>query len=810
MRIAGRRTRLVVGSLTALTLALTAACSDSDDEKDAGKKTDRPAGIDFEAPSAEQVATGVQLGDQTAQSLNAVAAKGRTVVAGGWDESYNTQLALFVHSTDAGQTWERAEIDRSDDAAVGNEYVGSVAAGKGGFVATGQGGDNRPAVWTSKDGSTWTSVELEDEVVKRNDSFSRLRYLDGRYHLVGTNPEPCKGATQQLVLWTSDDGTSWERNELCDKMQPVTGTPSVADIALHQDQLVLAGGIEDASFTQQPDRLAIWRSTDQGKTFRQDDTPRDLGGDFRAYAVDLVVHNGALFLAASGDGSSQERFDESSWDAVVVVDRGDGWRKVVDHDFSTRVDDHPAALVSQGKRLVLAASTDEDDALVGVGPDAARLAPVRHPSLRADRDQTIQDAAVTGGATTLVGSTDETGSEEAAVWRLVGKKVVPVELPEEVRVGRPSTQLVDVVNGAGGYVAVGGSTDSPVVWSSTDFADWRATGLDGRRPGVSSVYVTTAATRDDGTAIVLGFANRGNGTDGLAWLQGPKGAWQLLQPPGLTNRNDQGYGAVVPQDVAVKGRTIVAAGFAHINGQYDAHPVVSTDNGRSWRPGRGTSATELSDTERYVRRTRWQDFRSPANGSLQMLAVSATKSGWVIGGHRQEAGAGSVATAWTSADGRTWSAPRQLQQPDGIRSSRLTDLVANGSTVVAVGSVAEDTGHTTPGWASWVSSDGGRTWQTGQVVATAETTVADLLEVPGGYLALGSKGKAGRSDAAAWTSKDGRSWTEIELDLPRGDGPGSQALLRGLVGDKKVRMVARDVPPAGGGLYAAEIDVPKP
>jgi hypothetical protein len=84
-----------------------------------------------------------------------------------------------------------------------------------------------------------------------------------------------------------------------------------------------------------------------------------------------------------------------------------------------------------------------------------------------------------------------------------------------------------------------------------------------------------------------------------------------------------------------------------------------------------------------------------------------------------------------------------------------------------------------------------------------------LVSVPNGLVALGYQGDGDEIDAAAWFSRDGRSWRALPLPGDRIKGPGRQGLTSAVVHDGKLRATAFDVPPSGGGYYVLDLEVPK-
>lgn len=814
-----RVARTVVPLVAALALA---ACSgggdDGEPQTDPTGETSaseapqapQPAAVDFEAPGTDQLADGVRLGDQTDQTLVEVAATGRTVVAVGSDTAVNVTRPLFVVSSDGGTTWQRGQLDEESVAITpGSETASSVAAGPDGFVAVGSGVDEHPITWTSPDGLTWTRNPADDQAFKTSDRAHTVVHEGGRFWLIGASSEPVGGATGRIVLWTSADGVTWKRSDLSEHgLGGIEGLPYGSDLVVHDGQVVLAGGLEDSRIADQPNRMLVWRSDDDGRSFTPDPTPSDFGGRFRAYARDLVVERGRLYLAASGDGADFTPQGES-WDAVVMVADGREWSKVAPAAFGTGVDEHPSTLVRAGGAWVLAGynSGEREDAVVTRGQDLGSLRAVSSGSLTGPQAQSVNGGVAVGDAAVLVGTSASSGSSEPQVWRVDGEGASAVALPDDVGGGRPSTDLRGVVATEGGFVAVGDAGDSPVAWTSDDFGSWTPEGLTGRTALVGYADLADVDVLRNGSAIAVGTLARGLGNDAGVWVQEADG-WQQGESLAFVNRGDGGYGTVDPTAVAVGRDRVVVAANAVINGQYEAHPLVGSADGRTWEVAAGDREVPLTDDDRFFARTPYLDFRAPDNGTIFMADAAATPAGFVIGGWRGEAGAGDQAVVWTSRTGERWDAARPLPRVAGAYATGVTEMVADGRTVVLAGYHRASVEDPDTGWVSWVSTDGGRTFELGEIVATEEAGVRDLLAVPGGFVALGDVGPSTDGDAAAWFTEDGRSWSPVELDLERGSGPGQQVLITGVVDGDEIRVVAGDVPPSGGGHYATSFPVP--
>jgi hypothetical protein len=794
-----------------LACVLVAGCTGGGSSADP-PPTGESATIDFLAPARDHLAPGVDLGDQTDQWLSGVARAGRTVVAVGADESANVVRPLFVVSDDDGGSWRRAELDLEPLGSGGTrEQATSVAAGPDGFVASGYGADARPVTWTSPDGHTWSRTDTDTRAFRTTDFAGRVVHEGDRFYLVGGSTQPFRRSAGRVVLWRSDSGSTWERLDLAKRgLGDLVGDPSAADLVVTDGQIVVAGGIEDDARTEQPERIAIWRSDDDGRSFTADPLPADFAGDYRAYPRDLAVHRGRLHIAASGDGTS-EKLGRTSWDGVVMADRGRSWTKKMSRAFGSTLEEHPSVLLRIGAEWLLAGRTDgsEEDAMLARGPDLDRLRSVDPSSLGGSGSQRIIDGVSLGQTGVLVGESTESGSREARVWRVRAGGVDAVDLPPEVD-GGPATVDVTAVYASGGvFTALGHASESPVVWTSADFDRWSSVGLAGRSATVESSYVLDAARTRGGAGLAVGIVQRAHGSDGVAWVQRGR-RWQLLAPSSLAPGGASGYGSVVPQAIAVGDRGVLVASTAYVNGQTEAHPVLGSPDGRSWELGRGGRRVPLSESDVYNGRTPYLDFRAPPNGEISMNAAAALRSTYLIGGGRGAAGEGSRPVIWRSRDGLRWDAASTLPSPAGVYGVTVAHLEAVGDRVVAVGQIRATAKETDLGWVSWTSTDRGRTWALGPVVAERQARVLDLLAVPGGVVAMGDTGPSDDLDAAAWFSADGAAWQRLDLGAAGRTGPGQQYVAGGVVAGDRLRLVLADVPPEGGGYLAASVALPTP
>jgi hypothetical protein len=177
-------------------------------------------------------------------------------------------------------------------------------------------------------------------------------------------------------------------------------------------------------------------------------------------------------------------------------------------------------------------------------------------------------------------------------------------------------------------------------------------------------------------------------------------------------------------------------------------------------------------------------------GSRQMLAVTATRDGFVAVGSRDD-----FPAAWTSADGRTWT-EAEVPLPAAATGAVLQHVVADGGTVVAVG-VAYLPAGSMPFSAR--SLNGGSTWTVTLLPAAAGRAQASALAVVGStFLVAGTFAVApGQENVMVWTSVGGTEWTEM---APSGTGltsPGIQAIAGLAVAGQAVTGVGFTASPAG-------------
>ncbi len=154
-------------------------------------------------------------------------------------------------------------------------------------------------------------------------------------------------------------------------------------------------------------------------------------------------------------------------------------------------------------------------------------------------------------------------------------------------------------------------------------------------------------------------------------------------------------------------------------------------------------------------------------------AIFATSSGLVVVVNL--VGAPRSLETWTSVDGRSW----QRQDRLALTGVAITSVAARAGAMVAAGL---DTSGRTMVW----SSTDGAPWSPRQLPARA--IVGSVAAVGDGFVALGRDGEPdagsggiaapGVGRPAAWTSVDGRTWTEARVEGSAAPGAQLSSLFR--------------------------------
>lgn len=309
------------------------------------------------------------------------------------------------------------------------------------------------------------------------------------------------------AVWTSEDGTSWER---------VPHNVAVfGDGILMRD--VVVGG---------PGLVAVGQA----------------GGGFRAGAV-----------LTSADGLTWERVPHDE-----AIFEGEDWAWM-----------HAVAVGGPGLVAVGGAGSGERDAAAWTSEDGLTWTPVPHDDAVFGGAGHQEILSITAGGPGLVAvgrDIDLEHDSDAAVWTSPdGVTWTRVQNEDEVFGGEDDQEMVDVVAGGPGLVAVGldWAVDSPpdaAVWTSTDGLSWSRVSHDGAIFGGSSYQQMLGVTAIDDGLVAVGLTlgeDDASAQESAVWTSPDGVSWSRLPHDGevLGGPEDQEM-----RDVASDGSVLVAVG----------------------------------------------------------------------------------------------------------------------------------------------------------------------------------------------------------------------------------------------------------
>jgi len=176
-------------------------------DKDVAVWTSSDGLVWFRVPHEETI-----FGGTYDQVMSAVTVGGPGLVAVGYEWSGEDWNAAVWTSAD-GLTWSRMPGDESVFGGPGDQLMAGVTAGGPGLVAAGtdaSGGDEDVAVWTSADGLTWERVPHDETIFGGPGRQSLWAVTVGGPGLVAIG-YASSGGDVDAAVWTSADGLTWSR-----------------------------------------------------------------------------------------------------------------------------------------------------------------------------------------------------------------------------------------------------------------------------------------------------------------------------------------------------------------------------------------------------------------------------------------------------------------------------------------------------------------------------------------------------------------------------------------------------------------------
>jgi hypothetical protein len=700
-----------------------------------------------------------------------------------------------------------------DPAAFRNALVGLVVHVPGGLLAFGQDRTDRHAiVWTSTDGRIFVRHDQPLGTFGGGVPDAAVQVGSG-YVAVGYH-STVDGTTRDI--WASADGAAWFR----DPSPTGRGFDEVRTIVGSGGTAILVATVGGSQLLLSSDDGLLWTPTG--------DLDPTLG---RAAYISAAVDSGDGYLAIGAVGSEDAIWrspNGRAWSRIGPADPtlfagvrlqslfrtttgflvsgfGEGFghsSSWVSDDGATWLPDTSGSLALRDRRLLLAldgGNLDISSEASGGGPGGLTAwadpgSPVDVPPPTTALADWNRQATVLDGHVLLLAGDPTTDPVEGWLGTLVGSGIAraaptssttpgpsvpsgspassPSASPVATRPVNPPGGHLDwvrltsarvladdvrdismsgVVSLGRGLVAYGTDGSDAVLWTSPDAGHWQRMPVS---PTMHGALIRAVTGGTHGQLIAVGGVLTADGLETpAAWTSADGLTWVRAKVPALGGNGE------MADVVAGRGR-LVAVGWRDSDSGSLAAAWTSPDGG----------AWSLAPA-------------APGDGSGTAQAVAYAEAGYVAVGSSQPDGSNSVGAAWVSPDGIAWTkvpdqpafAPAD-QTAGRFGGLSITDIVAGGPGVVAVGSQDSSTG---PLGAIFTSRDG-RSWTRLPPEPTLDGAYLQTVATWAGGLAIAGdiSGYAG-SDPVIYASPDGGAWTRLartDLDPGRRDDPGGVTL----------------------------------
>ncbi len=183
------------------------------------------------------------------------------IVGVGLAENGAGELVAAVWVSGDGRAWERIETNPPDFRGETGLSVTmlDVAWGSSGFTAVGTDGGAQVAIWQSPDGLSWTRIDTTDQPFDTTGTLSSVAALDTGFVTAGPHAFADQGEGP-VTLWTSPDGSTWDRVH-------TIGPGDVSSIVVTDAGIAVAGAMPEANDFH----AAVW----VGPAFDPDAPPPD-------------------------------------------------------------------------------------------------------------------------------------------------------------------------------------------------------------------------------------------------------------------------------------------------------------------------------------------------------------------------------------------------------------------------------------------------------------------------------------------------------------------------------------------------------
>jgi hypothetical protein len=629
-----------------------------------------------------------------------------------------TTIADVVAPTQAGQPWLAVGTKTAAGAAPVNGETGQAGAPDqpGTSAQVGPAVVGTATVWTSPDGLHWSATALPTTVPDVSSQARSAARLGHETIVVGATGG---GSQRRGAVWVERDGR-WR------EVPPTafTGNPAPTATGTVGSAASATGTVINTVAT----------------------------GALGAFAAGTI--GGAVAMWYSADGVRWTRLP----DAEKVIDRSD--RPQVNALLVTTDGVLACGSVVEGTDLAAAVWKTTDGIHWGQVTVAGHV-------FSGDGDHVITSVAPLGTGYVAVGAVRPAEqwlpaswiSPDGRSWSLASSAFPQAPVPDA---GDQGTVLTGVTSIAGRVVAVGGGVNSlglgnsglnpgsaaglwaaggagvQRMWTSTDGLSWSQQALPGAaatatgwRLGVVAAYGPTIVTADTdvGQPRLLTYVS-GKWTE-VTSSAAPFGTpAPVAAPTSLVTSGNQLYLSV---DIRLPGQSLGA--------DRSTVAVLESSDGLHWKLA----------------------ARGGTLAGHRMRALLAVPGGLAAAGGSTPTAAAHppAATAWSSPDGRSWTAaPNQVVagQPvfggTAANPAQGVSLARNGASLVMVGT---DAGSAV----AWAQPSGG-SWQPATTLdsrpGVAVETVEGACGGPQAVVVVGAEQVGPGSRAAAWSSTDNRSW----------------------------------------------------
>jgi hypothetical protein len=668
--------------------------------------------------------------------------------------------------------------------------------------------------------------------------------------IVGSTTDPTSGRPSATV-WSSDDGSSWDSQEV----DGGDGGASLATAAYVGEGLLAAGKVEKEDADDRSD-AALWRP--DGDTWERI-SPSEMGGQHDQWAFDMASGEGGTLVAGgeiAWDDVRPRLWFSSDGESWSSVDGGPGG--VFDETGEESV--QAITAVGTGFVAVGWRDTDgEVDGVAWYSEDGQTWEQLEAPSLGGDGRQSLQSVTSVGGTVVAGGFVDNgAGSAQPYVWRSDdgrnwGAPVGPLNTHADNRNASNDMSVRSITVSGERLLATGGNQWRPQVWISDDqgqnwsllgnpvqgestFADGvalddGATAGDvtlalGREPTVmqwdgsdwidrtgdafpsgGAQPAASAVVINENTVLTAGYRLTGRQGDdrnrykGNVWIRNGDGDVTNIQP---TEENSEALvleaGAITDVAryrggyVAVGVEDFASANRRNLGGREPQGVMWTSENGQGWNR-RGMRVPEVNPevlasiegdpaalTEAAIDVLASDPLISvvpmSGSGTRSLEAVAPIGDGFIAVGSAYMDRDGNPATGdWdtdpivaVSGNGQDVADESLAAGLGGEGTQRFHDVCTLDGRAIAVG-VNDASGSMDvdirvrdgEGWHAATASDesfGGSGSQQALACAASED----------GFLVVGSDSGQGNTDAQVWFSADGNEWEQLAAGALGGSG----------------------------------------